>query len=74
MRAATGRRSFLTASAAGIATGHQVREMALPRGRAAAIVPPPARAIASLQAALPRDPASCERLLLLSDAGVDGEC
>ena len=45
-RAASGRRARR-----GSATGHQVRDRALPRGRAAATVPPPARRTASRHAA-----------------------
>src|SRR5579863_7534723 len=48
--AASGSRSRGTAIAAGTAAGHQVLEMALPSGLAAASVPPPARRAASSQA------------------------
>src|SRR6266536_956765 len=51
--AASGSRSRRTAIAAGTATGHQVREIALPSGRAAASVPPAAWATASRHAADP---------------------
>jgi hypothetical protein len=39
--------------ASGITAGHQVREIALPSGRPAASVPPPASRAASRQAAQP---------------------
>jgi len=51
--AASGGRSRRTAIAVGNATGHQVREIALPSGRAAASVPPPACRAASRHAAEP---------------------
>src|SRR6202012_6005196 len=48
---------------------HQVRDTALPRGRAAAIVPPPASRAASCHAAPSQGRAARERLLLLSGRG-----
>jgi hypothetical protein len=48
---ASGSRNRRTAIAAGSASGHQVRETALPSGLTAARVPPPAWAAASRQAA-----------------------
>src|SRR6202034_1549005 len=72
IRGETGRRSFLTASAAGIATGHQVRDSALPSGRPAASAPPGASRTASPHAAPPRDAPALPRFLLLSGDAGDG--